>query len=346
MTESVAAYPCQETHEVYQQRASQIHSTLSALQQEFIDLDGPGKLQAMTKFGADFYIPVKITHACGYLLSGLCSRSQGVRTLEGAAAMMTDEFGVVDTFEELVAKAEQLEPAIEQGVVKQSNAEFMQAEKAIGSSRAVPRPLKVLLDEIQTKHNGVIPVYCRTLRKECKEILKLVEQEFKKRNLEKLNTLRQLYGQKKIDGRLVKLSFDHICNVELGLQYSSEHGGFILKVGGGHLPGTCEALEKIGLVKVINKKQLATGTIDYIIQDICSGKLSTKTELAVTWTEEKLLKAVWEIFDHPIQADVLSTNDKHYIRKGIVDGYEMNIVLDLIDNNQVIYNIIGFLPYC
>jgi len=137
MLEAVGSYPCKETQEVYQQRVSQIHETLSGLQQEFIDLAGPGKLKAITKFGADFYIPVKITHACGYLLSGPCSRVRGAQTLEGVVSIMSDEFGLAEAFEELVAKAEQLEPAIEQGVVKQANVEFMQAEKIVGRGGTV-----------------------------------------------------------------------------------------------------------------------------------------------------------------------------------------------------------------
>jgi len=342
MAESVAAYPCQETHEVYQQRASQIHSTLSALQQEFIDLDGPGKLKAMTKFGADFYIPVKITHACGYLFSGLCSRARGAGTLEGAASMMADEFGVVEAFEELAAKAEQLEPAVEQGVVKQTTVEFMQAEKVVGGARIIPRPLKLLLEEIKKKYQGVIPSHCKDLKKEFKEALKLLEQQLKNPKLEQI---KKLHAQKVINNTLVKAELDHIYNFELNLRNSRKAGGFILDITGGHYPGVCEALEKTGLIKIIKKEELITRAIDYKFIDILTGKEFYKTEFPLHWTEDKLTKAVWEVYEFG-KDDV---SKKGHYRKGSIDGFDMQLVLKYVDNsknkNPSFYKIETALPY-
>lgn len=108
IAEAAASYPCQETFEVYQQRREQIDTMLTALKEELASLDGPGRLKAVTKFCSDLYIPGKITHACCYMLSGLCARARGVRTLEGAAAMMVDEFGLAEILEDLALRQNSL----------------------------------------------------------------------------------------------------------------------------------------------------------------------------------------------------------------------------------------------
>ncbi len=341
MAEAVAAYPCQETQEVYQQRVSQIDSTLSALQQEFIDLDGPGKLKAMTKFGADFYIPVKITHACGYLLSGLCSRSQGVRTLEGAAAMMADEFGVVEAFEELAAKAEQLEPAIEQGVVKQTTAEFMQAENKLSSMGIILRPLKVIIDEVKQFKNGVIPFHRVDLKKELEVALKLIQKRLENCSLKEL---RKLYSRKIIleNGKKydVNLLIDHVLNFEFSMPKRNIIGGFELQLSGGHAAGIWSLLEIEGLVSIEKVEQLSNGCIKYSIKETFSNKTYTKTEFPLTWSYEKILQNAWEVFE---KGRDISASQGKQAKALTINNVEMSIILKR--HNDFCSNIITILPY-
>ena len=92
-------------------------------------------MKALTKFGLDFIVPVKLTHACGCLLSGVVSRARGLQTLQGAGAFMVDELGVVTgSLEDLALQVKAAEPIVENRLIKHVTAEFMEAERVVGGA--------------------------------------------------------------------------------------------------------------------------------------------------------------------------------------------------------------------
>jgi hypothetical protein len=190
------------------------------------------------------------------------------------------------------------------------------------------------------KMGGVISFENKIFKSQFKEVLKQIEEKLKNPILEQM---KKLYGKKIIDNKDVRVHLDHICNFELRLKESKKFGGYILDIKGGHLPGVCEALEKTGLVKIISKQKLKTGGIHYVMQDAFTGKPIEKTVFLEGWTEEKIAKAVWDIYLN--DSDVSICDNGKFTKKGIVDGCELKMYWDSSNNNgKIIEDVITFLP--
>ena len=94
-------------------------------------MDGPARVKALTKFGSVFVIPGKMIGACTHILGTACVKARGLRTLEGVAGMMVDDFAIA----EAVAAASE----IEGGVLQHAVTEFGQAESLHSKMNAVDK---------------------------------------------------------------------------------------------------------------------------------------------------------------------------------------------------------------
>lgn len=132
---------------------------------------------------------------------------------------------------------------------------------------------------------------------------------------------------------------------ELKLKYLHDKNGYVLSVSGGHLAGSCEALEETGLVKIVDKKILPSGAIDYYVKDLLRNEMfpKPKTEFPIDWNEEKILKNLWEVYEHPSGPDIILNTKNMFVRNGIVDGFEMSILFQ--NKNQSEVTIKAVFPY-
>jgi hypothetical protein len=178
---------------------------------------------------------------------------------------------------------------------------------------------------------GVIPLENKVFKDQFQIILKELENTLKNPIL---GQIEKLYSKKIIGNKEVRVRLSHICNFELGLKESKKAAGYILDVGGGHLPGVCEALEKTGLVKIISKEKLPTGNVHYVMENIFSGELIYKTILPEGWTEEKIAKAVWDIYQNDCAISICK--DGKFTKKGIVDSCPLAIYWNKIDKQKII----------
>lgn len=278
----------------YAERERYICETLSHLKNHFLSLDAPEKLRALTKFCADFTVTPKIAHACTYMLAGTLKRGA---CIESALGMMAEEFGAAEAAEEAVALVQEAELLAEQQLAAEIGQQFAEAESVINKAASIaPRPLKVILDEVRAFKNGVIPLHCTELADEFKAALKVIEDALKSK---KLAELRKLYEYRTIDGKRVQMALNHILNFELKLTKSKK--GHVLYISGGHLAGACEALEATGLVKIVNKKHLPSGAIDYYMRNLVTSEMfkKPKTSFPAHWNEEHICEKIWSIYENP-----------------------------------------------
>ncbi|MBM17508.1 MAG: hypothetical protein CL947_00385 [Epsilonproteobacteria bacterium] len=320
MTEAALCFP-ESNMTALQERHGQISAALSAMQQDFFNKDGPARVKAITKFGTDFYLPAKLTHAVGYLIGGISSRARGMRSLEGVSSLFDESLITAETAE----KIREIEVVIEQGFTQKVAAEFMEADSTIAKAGNIAaRPLKVLIDEIKIKYNGVIPSHCKMLRKEFKDRLKLLEQELRSFKLEQI---KKIHGSKRVNNKKVDIALEHICNFQLKLEHRNIFGGYVLEITGGHLPGVCEDLANTGLVKIVNKNRLSTGVTDYILQNCLTGEIFSKpkTVFPLGWTEEKIVKSVWTIYEDPL-LKVEKTGSGKFFKVGTIENINIQVL--------------------
>ena len=300
IAEAMAECPI-EAKDAFEQRCELIVTGLKAMKKDFLDLDGPDRIRALTKFGSDFLLTPKLMHACGCLLSGVASKAKKT-TLEKSGFHLLSELGLEQgSLQELIQHTKELEPAVENGVVKRVTAEFMEAEKAIGGASGLTSVIAQLKDVMKRAQkvlnkDGAIPLAHKKIKDELKFVLNALEKELKHVELEKL---RRLYGQKKIDDKVVRLAIDHILNFEFSVEKNNKVQGYLLEISGGHLSGVCEALEQTGLVEIVGEKTYPNGVVDYRLKNGLNGQIfkEPKTMFPKDWSAEKILKATWEVYE-------------------------------------------------
>ncbi|MBM17807.1 MAG: hypothetical protein CL947_01910, partial [Epsilonproteobacteria bacterium] len=173
MTDAALRFP-ESNMTALQERHGQIAAALFAMQQDFFNKDGPARVKAITKFGTDFYLPAKLTHAIGYLIGGISSRARGMRILEGVSSLLDESLITAETAE----KIREIEIAAEQGFTQKVAAEFMEADSTIAKAGNIAaRPLNVIIDEVK-KLGGVIPYHRKDLLNEAREVVSKITKEF------------------------------------------------------------------------------------------------------------------------------------------------------------------------
>jgi hypothetical protein len=302
------------------------------------------KVQVASKLFADAFItPIvvgKAANACGGILVKVkesvnltkaveLAEELGLGFVEAEELLLVTEVGI----QKLPASMVELETAITSLIESEVNTAIK------GLELLALKDLAPFVEEFG-KMGGVISFENKIFKSQFKEVLKQIEEKLKNPILEQM---KKLYGKKIIDNKDVRVHLDHICNFELRLKESKKFGGYILDIKGGHLPGVCEALEKTGLVKIISKQKLKTGGIHYVMQDAFTGKPIEKTVFLEGWTEEKIAKAVWDIYLN--DSDVSICDNGKFTKKGIVDGCELKMYWDSSNNNgKIIEDVITFLP--
>ena len=325
IAEAMAEYPV-EAKDAFEQRYELIATGLKAMKKDFIKLDGPDRIRALTKFGSDFLVTPRLIHACGCLLSGAASQVKKA-ALEKSGFDLLSEFGLEQgSLQELIHHTKELEPAAEHGVVKRVTTEFMEAERAIGGASglaSVVAQLKDVMKRAQKVLNkdGAIPLAHKKIKDELKFVLNALEKELKHVELEKL---RRLYGQKKIHNKVVRMALDHILNFSLGVKKSRDSGGFVLKIGGGHLSGVCEALEQTGLIEIVGKKTYPNGVVDYRLKNGLNGQIfkEVKSAFPESWSAEKIFNAAWNVYEDT--SLIIKTSEKGQLFKAkAIDGLKV-----------------------
>ncbi|MBP9765119.1 hypothetical protein KBD08_02165 [Candidatus Babeliales bacterium] len=252
-----------------------------------------------------------------------------------------EESSVIEAIEEYLIPTELPCVATSAGEIEASVASLIEAE-AQNIVYNMP-PIMARVEQVLHKfgqYKGVIPFVDKQFASEMNVVLKQLENHLKS---SALNTLNKQYGRRIIDGKQVKLLLDHVYNFELGLKKSRDLDGYILNISGGHLFGVCEALEKIGLVKIIGKELLSGGSIHYKMNSIFTNRLIEKTVFPCHWTEEKIAQAVWDIYCND-SAISICDNGK-LTKRGFVDECELKIYWDsIINNNKIIDEIVTGLP--
>lgn len=340
INEAASQYPYPATHDLFIQRQQYIDTALSNMQQHFAQMSGPERAQALTKFGADFIIPAKITHACSQLLSKTHQLNSN-QAWKQFTSILTENTDIAKNLKNSSEKFHTLELATEHGMIEQITTQFMEAEKTLASTPLIaPRPLKVLIDEIKSFPGGIIPKQNKKLINEVKKAFKETENQLKST---KLPLLRKQFQSKVIDNKQVHVALDHIYNFELKLKHSNKSQGFIMQITGGHMPGVCEALEQTGLIKIIKKDHLPSGATNYYLQNTTTGKIlnEPKTTFPSAWNEEKIAQAIWNVYQQSTATNVQLDQFPGYMRNGIFENFEMSL---LIKKSDPIY-IKTALPY-
>lgn len=320
-----------------QQRRDQISEGMCRLVCSFSRMDGPQRVKALTKFGSDFVIPGKIIGACAHVLGGVCKSVKGLRKLEGAATILGEDFGLLETFELAVEGANNL--AKEEGAAEILS-EFLEAENYLSKADRTTRPLRVLIDEIRNVHKGVIPFDRIDLLEELRVVLKEIQLRMQ---THVSSEFLKKYARRVIDknGKKydINLDINHMLNVEFNFLKKKSLGGYKIDIKGGHFSGKCKILEEVGLVKVIKKKKLRDGRVKYLLENNFTGELFYKTEFARNWSAQKIVESAWNIFE----IGAISPGEQgKFVKKAMIEGIEMSIVVKYYEEAC---NVITMLPY-
>ncbi len=312
------------------QRNAEIAQGLKHLGEKFENARGPERFEALVEFGTNFVVSGKIIQAVGGVCGAIKSNATVLRTIEGAASMIEDEKIV----EQVIQATEKVEVAVQENIAKNVTTELVEA-----GTKHTFFNIDHFIEEFRNI-DGVIPIENKIFKDKFQAALEQLEKNLKDPMLEQV---KKLYGKKIIDNKEIRVDLDHICNFELGLKESKEAGGYILHIGGGHLPGVCEALEQTGLVNIISKEKLPTGGIHYVMENAFTGKSIKKTVFLEGWTTEKIAQAVWDIY-HNDSAVTMCGNGK-FTKRGNFDGCELNIYFNISGNGgKIIENIVTCLP--
>ena len=170
----------QRTTEQWNRRMDKIGIALCTLKNDFTALDGPGRVKALTRFGADFIIPDKIIAACGHVVAGV--NSHGKRLLADVIKCATEKNIP------LVNVAGELGAAVDIELSKQLLQEFMQVDKELAPVQNLARSLQAVVKDVQAL-GGVIPYHRTDLLNEFNDLLIALKNELKFPVREKLKKL-------------------------------------------------------------------------------------------------------------------------------------------------------------
>ncbi|MCX5923622.1 MAG: hypothetical protein NTU89_03610, partial [Candidatus Dependentiae bacterium] len=325
-------------------RNAEISQALQSLGNQMANSTGPERVEAITRFGADFVVPGKIIHAVGGICGAVRSQAKIMRTLEGAAFVLADELGFEEVSQELALATEQLEIVAQENIANNLAYELMEIEANINKPVSISRPAQAIVQDIRNL-GGILPYSEVDL---CIDLKHMFDHSFPKVNiLIDQSTLRQFRQKVYVcegSSMKVNLDIDHIINFESKLVRNNKLQAFEIQFKGGHLAGICNRLESTGMVKIIEANTLSNGCLEYTLENSFNGAKFTKTEFPAHWDYEKIIKSCWDVFENPISEDILSRDNVHYYRMGIIDNvFEMSIMFKRPTDE--ICNIVTALPY-
>lgn len=133
----------------------------------------------------------------------------------------------------------------------------------------------------------------------------------------------------------VNVDLKHIMNVEYSFAHDTDVSGYVLNLTGGHFPGSCKALEEVGLVKIKKIKVLNNGCEQYLIKNILTDQVYPKTEFLAGWDIAKIIELGLEVLEDTSAVDNAAKN-RGILRAGVTkDGYKISIIFDQISEAEI-----------
>lgn len=318
-----------------QQRRDQISNGLHQLVVHCKNMDGPARVKALTKFGADFVVPGKIIGACAYLLGGACSRAKGLRNIKNAMSMLVEDLGAEQALEYAVESVGKI--ANEEGAFTEITAEFLEVENQLSKVNRAARPLKAIVDEIRNVYNGVIPFDRPDLYEEINLALREIMEKI---NKPVAQALISKYKSKFVEGKNVQMNWSHVTSCGFNLKKYGSKQAFEILLEVSHESGVCALLQDAGIVKITKVEKLYSGCCKYTLENSFNGKVFEKTEFPVGWSAEKILQSGWNIYeDYSVVTDL--ARDGKLSKVGLVDNVAVKVVAT---NHPTDCNIITIYP--
>lgn len=275
-----------------QQRRAEISNGLHLLVEHVQNMDGPARVKAITKFGADFVIPGKITSACARLLGGVCVQARELRKIENVMSILWEDLRAEQAFEFAAQGAGKI--VHEEGAFTEILTEFFEAENQLSKASQIPRSLKTIVNEIRNVHNGVIPFDRIDLYEEVNLILKEI---MAKINKPISKSVRQKYISRFIDNKNVQMNWEHVTSCGFNLNKRNNKGFFEILLEINHESGVCALLQEAGIVKIKKMEKLPNGCCKYLLENSFNGKIFEKTEFPLGWSFEKIMESGWNIYE-------------------------------------------------
>lgn len=314
------------------QRNAEVAAELKNLGDKIADSSGPEIFEALLRFGTVAVVPEKILSPIGGVCGAVKAEVNIARAAKLAAAA-GEQVGAEKLAHEVAQAAQKMEQVAQESIAKSLAAELMEAKKLalLNSDHFIVEFKKI---------GGVISVENKIFKNQFQTVLKQLEQKLKDPMLEQV---KKVYGRSIVNNKEILIDLDHICHFELGLKKSNEAGGYILDIGGGHLSGVCEALEKEGLIKIISKHELSGNGIHYVMENASTGKPILKTVFPEKWTIDKVAQAVLDVYQNDSAISICGNGN--FTKSGIVDGCELKIYWESSNNNgKIIEKIVTCLP--
>lgn len=116
------------------QRNAQIVEGLKTLGSAIVHSTCPQKVEALTRFGADFFVPGKIMHAVGATLGVLRSQIKVARSVETVVALAGESLGVQEVACEVAKTAQKMEVVTQENIAQKTAKKLLDAEKQLDKS--------------------------------------------------------------------------------------------------------------------------------------------------------------------------------------------------------------------
>lgn len=224
---------------------------------------------------------------------------------------------------------------MEQGVVQQVTAEFMQAEKIVGGASSFSRSIQKIFKELNSL-KGVIPWHRSDLYEEVQHAIKYLMKNTRTRiTKEMINEFGEIVTIYKGKPTKINVDLHHIINFEVELVENLTKGGHEFVIKGGHYPVSCKLLEKTGLVNIKKIKTLKNGAKQYILENVFTGDCFPKTELIEEWGLKKSLGYALEILQDP-DGVIDKAKKRGWYKSGVTkEGHKVAVIFDELEDGTI-----------
>ncbi len=279
---------------------------------------GQEKVQALSRCVADLMLQPKLIGMAGKACAGIFSKALNLRSLEAITAL-SEELNFAECLaqgveQQLATTVGEMMPEIEQSLTSLMEAETIALKHEVNFAEITEIP--ALIEEFH-KIKGVVPASDRLLIKQVDNALRRIS---KKLDRTSIDDLTKVYAQKKFGDTTVYAALDHFCNPELGLARCTETGDMVLSISGGHLYGSCEAIERAGFVKIQKIVSLPSGGLHYFMEDIFTGSILDKTIFPKSWDAKKICDAAWKLYEGAGTDMVVQSEAAMLIKQGLIEG--------------------------
>ncbi|MCX5923690.1 MAG: hypothetical protein NTU89_03950, partial [Candidatus Dependentiae bacterium] len=308
-------------------------------------------VSGLTDIGINIVVPDLIISKVATALGLMATNIKAVKEVEKASLFFQEEMSFLAVLEsgvflekevEAIAQfkaGESLIAAKQEAKIKYAVTELMEAEgKAARAAQGALqglRPFEQVVAEVR-ELGGMIHFENVKLIEEVKEwidlILHKINQPAGNLIFEKLGKIKTCYKGQPIS---VNVNLNHVLNCEYKIVKNAVNDCISIELQGGHMAGTCKALERAGVVKIKKVRMLSSGCEQYILENIMTGKVYTKTEFLTIWDAEKIVNSGLEILNDFTAIDEVA-KVRGFVRAGVTsDGHKISIVFDQISEFEV-----------